>query len=180
MNDTSDAELTMREEQWMLSNELLNADVPEPPIVTAFKLLDESRWEQFRAAISDNAALRFFNPELREFSCAAGWEALSEECGITPYGACWRIDATLPEPARQFCRDLRALVDSEATDTADSARYFELSDVTLATLVVDHRKNCLTPYFGNALDSRFRMAMDLQLARGLTRYNLNDGITLIT
>ena len=177
----TDAEKTMREEQWMLSEELLltPASVPEPPIVTAFRLLDGMRWEQFRESLVDNPALRFFNPELREFSCASGWEDLADECGIQPYAECWRIDVSMPEAARQFCRDLRALISREETAVARSTRYFQPICRGRLALSVNHTANCLTPYFQDEDDSRFRVTTDMLKHRGLTGCRLTGGITLI-
>ena len=177
----TDAEKTMREEQWMLSEELLltPASVPEPPIVTAFRLLDGMRWEQFRESLVDNPALRFFNPELREFSCASGWEDLADECGIQPYAECWRIDVSMPEAARQFCRDLRALISREETAVARSTRYFQPICRGRLALSVNHTVNCLTPYFQDEDDSRFRVTTDMLKHRGLTGCRLTGGITLI-
>lgn len=176
----TDAEKTMREEQWMLSAELLLTPsfVPEPPIVTAFRLLDGMKWEQFRDSLVDNPALRFFNPELREFSCASGWEDLADEYGVPEYAECWRIDVSMPEAARRFCRDLRALVGSE--ETADrTVRYFQPICRGRLVLSVNHTTNCLTPYFQDEDDSRFRVTTDMLKHRGLTRCRLTGGITLI-
>ena len=153
--------------------------MPEPPIVTAFRLLDGMRWEQFRESLVDNPALRFFNPELREFSCASGWEDLADECGIQPYAECWRIDVSMPEAAQQFCRDLRALISREETAVARSTRYFQPICRGRLALSVNHTANCLTPYFQDVDDSRFRVTTDMLKHRGLTGCRLTGGITLI-
>ena len=105
-----DAELTMREEQWILPNELLNPDRYEPPVITAFRVLDAAALERFLDDLRDNPALRFFNPEQAEFSCAASWDALAAEHGIEPYDHTWRIDPRLEPAARDFCRELRSVV----------------------------------------------------------------------
>jgi len=100
-------ERTMREEKWMLTNELFTPTRFEPPEVIAFRMLQEPDWEHFMTEIVDNPAMKFFNPELREFSSAESWADLSSEYDTPPYAADFAIPDSIPENVKDFFRQLR-------------------------------------------------------------------------
>lgn len=164
----TDAERTMREEQWMLTQEFLDPDRPEPPIVTAFKLLDADGWEAFLRNIDDSHALKFFNPELRDFSCAADWETLASECGIEPYDQWWSIDPQLAPEVCDFCREFRAAVRDREGITAGGLAAFTAPGVGMVKelgLIVYHDGGGLAPYFNPA----YQRVADYQLVDQLLR-----------
>lgn len=115
----SEAEQTMREEGWILSNELLSLE-PDSPVVSAFRLLMENEWDKFTDTITDNSALRFFNTERPDFSCAKDWADLAEGEQVTPYSDSWRIPPGLPKHAREFCREFRAIARQDVYDEGTS------------------------------------------------------------
>lgn len=100
----------MREERWMLTDELFLPTRPEPPEVAAFRLLQEEDWSKFMTDVIDNPALKFFNPEIPEFDSADSWEKLSDNYGVAPFSDELSIPAGLPDNVHDFCRDLRSVM----------------------------------------------------------------------
>lgn len=100
-------ERTLREERWIIAEELLARFRPEPAEVVAFRLLQERDWTRFVESIQGNAALKFFNPELGEFSGAKDWKALSEQYDIAPFDDELAISPDMLPVAQDFCRQLR-------------------------------------------------------------------------
>ncbi len=99
-------ERTMREERWMLTAELFASDRPEPPEVAAFRILQEDDWMRFLTDV-DTPAMKFFNPELSEFSGAEDWQALLYDTQLSPFGDDLAIPQDIPIAAQDFARDLR-------------------------------------------------------------------------
>lgn len=97
----------MREENWMLSSELFDPSRKEPEEVIAFRILQEEDWVHFVMNIEGNDALKFFNPEQREFSCADTWAKLAEMEGVECFDNRFRIDSGMAEKAKDFCREFR-------------------------------------------------------------------------
>lgn len=97
----------MREERWILTDELFAASRPEPPEVAAFRLLQEGDWDHFMTHVIDNPAMKFFNPEIPDFSSAGSWETLSVTLGVAPFAEELAIPTDLPTVVQDFCRDLR-------------------------------------------------------------------------
>lgn len=99
-------ERTMREERWMLTAELFASDRPEPPEVAAFRLLQEPDWMHFMMEV-DTPAMKFFNPEIREFSGASDWQVLTFDTQLSPFEDELAIPQSVPTEVQDFCRDLR-------------------------------------------------------------------------
>lgn len=163
----TDAERTMREEQWMLTQEFVDEDYPIPPIVAAFKLIHAAQWEMFLRDIDDNAALRFFNPELNDFSCAASWEELATDNGIEPCDESWGIDPQLPPDVQQFCRELRAHVRHFEGNSTGGQKVFERPAVAADSrvLTIYHDGGPLAPYFNPSYELPVEYALVDQLLR---------------
>lgn len=183
----TDAERTMREEQWMLSSELLRLDQHEPPIITAFRALDAAALERFMSDLRDNPALRFFNPEQVDFSCAASWDALAAECGIEPHDHTWRIDPRLEPAARDFCRELRSVVRNVGAAGTGGLQSFVYPDGVYPSaaakpiLIVQHDGGGLAPYFNPSYErpADYRLVDQLLNVRNLWREMQDGGTTYI-
>jgi hypothetical protein len=149
----NDYERTMREEGWMLTDELFLAERPEPPEVIAFRLVQEEDWTHFIMDVTENPAMRFFNPEIREFSHAATWEELSEQYGIAPFKDELAIPAGLPENVQNFCRELRNSMRERGEEGCGGCKAFHspsdwaLPRGSLAVLVVLHEGGNMAPRF---------------------------------
>lgn len=97
----------MREERWMLTDELFAAGRAEPPEVAAFRMLQEEDWDHFMTDVVDNPAMKFFNPEIPEFAGFKDWEELLYNTAITPFEDELAIPQDVPVEVQDFCRDLR-------------------------------------------------------------------------
>lgn len=111
----------MREERWMLSSELFESTREEPDEVIAFRILQESDWTHFMDSIEGNDALKFFNPELREFSCGCSWEDLCEITGVAPYDPWWSIPDDVSQVTHDFCREARAMLRDEGVTPEETS-----------------------------------------------------------
>lgn len=96
----------MREEGWILSNELLD---PLPPVAMAFKTLYEAAWDEFTRDIMESP-FRFFNLEQGEFSGLCDWSALCAENGIPPCDHNWAIPDTMEPHMKDMCRQIRSIL----------------------------------------------------------------------
>ena len=180
----TDAERTMREEQWMLTQEFLDPNYPTPPIVGAFKLLYEAQWELFLRDIDNNHALKFFNQELNDFSCASSWESLAAANGVEPYDKWWSIDPQLPSDIRDFCREFRAVVRSfDSGNTGGNAAFGAPSPnfPPQLALIVQHDGGCLAPYFNPSYErpAEYRLVDQMLRSRRLWREMQDGGTTYI-
>lgn len=182
------AERTMREERWMLTDELFASKRPEPPEVAAFRMLQEEDWMHFMGNVEGNDAMRFFNPELKEWSCMPDWEALAEDWGVKPY----HIDLAIPEnitpEAHDFCRSMRAAMrhdDSEYTGGCKAFNHpWEFTGDKggpKCVLIVCHDGCALAPWFNlNYEQVKKYDRVDLLLrVRNLWREGINPAVTAI-
>jgi hypothetical protein len=183
----TDAERTMREEQWMLTQEFVDADYPIPPIVAAFRLIQPAQWELFLSDIDDNSALRFFNPELNDFNCASSWESLAADNGIEPYDAVWSIDPRLDGPVRDFCRELRSALKATGNYGTGGLQSFVFPDGVYPSaaakplLIVQHDGGALAPYFNSSYErpAEYRLVDQLLRTRNMWRECWDAGTTYI-
>jgi hypothetical protein len=185
-----DIERTMREERWMLSEELFASERPEPDEVAAFRVLQETDWMHFIDTITDNPALRFFNPERQEFSPAPDWAALAADYGVEPFGPEWAISDDLPLNVRAFCRELRHAVRriSQSDHTGGCKSFYTPREAHTfcqvgpsALLVVCHDGGVLAPYFNYAYEDMkcYNEADRLLRSRRLWRESHNPAVTVI-
>jgi hypothetical protein len=184
-----DAERTMREEKWLITNELFDPDRPEPPDVAAFRALQEDDWLHFMTEVVDNDAMKFFNPERREYSSAADWEALAKSYGIwPPYKDEFSIPATISEEMQDLCRQIRQHVRHRGSFGLGGCNAFhDPREVRFASvgskcvLVICHDGGALAPYFNPSYeDAESYQSIDYILRdRNLWREGINPAVTAI-
>lgn len=177
----------MREEKWMLTDELFSSTREEAPEVIAFRMLQEADWVHFVLDVEGNPSMRFFNPELREFSRATDWEDLSVEYGIAPYIDELTIPDEIPEAAKSFCRDIRASMRHAGEEWCGGCKAFYsprewVDHVSLeAVMVVCHDGGGLAPRFNMNYEQLklYNQADSMLSARGLWREHQNSAVTHI-
>lgn len=174
----TDAQRTMREENWMLTDELHSGARPEPPEVTAYRVLRDEDWVEFVMDTENNQALRFFNPEQREFSPAQDWDELCEMQGIAPYAKEWSIPATLTEAARDFCRELRNDVLARGDEDTKGHHAFHdpkgglFETTACCVLVVSHPPDTALESYFKSMGEMEGHTVDLLRARKLVRIRM--------
>lgn len=187
--DPCAAERTMREAQWILTDELFLPERPEPAEVAAFRVLQEDDWMHFIEQVSGNPALKFFNPEVGEYSGAADWAALAEERGIKPFHADFAIPNTLNEKVHRFCRALRNRVRHDGGTGYgggciafhDPRTYHYYSLGVKCVLVIEHDGGELAPYFNEAYEDSvaLKTAAELMDLYGLWSDSVNPAVTAL-
>jgi len=178
----------MREEKWVLTNELHDSK-DEPPVVAAFRVLQNDDWVHFWNETYDAPGVRFFNYEQREYSGADSWESLALQMGLPEYPDELAIPTNLNSKAEEFCRMLRTLAfDRTSSTDCDGCKAFHSPrdstwsfDKPLAVLVVVHNGGILEPYFNRSfgdLDS-FQVVEDLLAFFDMKRTQHTRDITFI-
>ena len=183
------AERTMREEKWMLTNELHDPMAEEPPEVIAFRVLQEEDWTHFVMNTEDNPALRFFNPEQRDFSHGEDWEDLCKIRGFPPFDHTWAIPE-MHHDVDAFCREMRNTCRDRGSEGTGGCNAFHrpLDAENFAgglgprcALVVVHDGGCLAPYFNPSYEDveSYQLVDGLLKVRGLYREGINPAVTAI-
>ncbi len=176
----------------MFTEELFASARPEPPEVVAFRMVREAEWVDFMLDVTNGfSKTRFFNPELKEFSSAETWEALSEEYGIAPYSDELAIPDALPANAKAFCRQLRMDMRAAGEENCGGSKAFytprewdKLSGERVTLYVV-----MVVCYNGGNMAARFNLdyeayklydSVDVTLrSHGLWREDQNSTVTHI-
>lgn len=179
-------ERVMREERWMLTEELFLPGRSEPPEVVAYRMLREDEWIDFMFDVSENPSLKFFNPELREFSHARTWVGLSEQYGVRPFSDELAIPQGVPEEVQDFCRELRNSLRQAEEDTGcGGCKAFYAPEEWVdpvrksVLLVVCHDGGAMAPRF-NLDYEQYKLydSIDPMLkSRGLWRDHMNSAVS---
>lgn len=107
-NTPPELERTLREEGWMLSNELHEGE--EPMLVAAFRALQEEDWTKFVDDTTDNPGLKFYNRFSSEYSPASSWGRLSADTGIAPLGDEWALPPDLTDRSAKLALGVRRIL----------------------------------------------------------------------
>jgi hypothetical protein len=183
----TDIERTMREEKWMLTNELFLPDRPEPPEVVAFRMLQEADWIYFLDDVYDNPGMKFFNPETRGFSHADSWEELGALYGVEPFRSELAIPDGIPENVKDFCRELRNSMRVRGEEGCGGCKAFYAPGEWVdpvdehVLLVVCHDGGAMASWFNLNYDQiKLYDSVDLMLrSRGLWREHEDAAVSHI-
>lgn len=183
----TEIERTMREEKWMPTSELFIPSRVEPPEVIAFRMLQETDWIEFINSLDCNPAMKFFNPELSEFSHATTWEELGELHGVKAFGPDLAIPGSVPENVKDFFRQLRNSMRESGDEWTGGCKAFYAPEEWVNPLrrgplaVVCHDGGGVAPRF-NLSYERIKLYVEVDhMLRplGLWREHENSAVSLI-
>ena len=130
--------------------------------------------------------MKFFNPELSEFSGAEDWQALLYDTQLSPFGDDLAIPQDIPIAAQDFARDLRNSMRAAGEEGCGGCKAFyspaeweDLQKVRLARsvlLVVCHDGGNMAPRFNTDYEQyKLYDSIDPMLrARGLWRDHITS------